>query len=217
MADTGTPVQVKSVVEALLFASERPLLLEAIRKALDGMDAGTVNAAIAELNAEYESQNRGVRIAQVAGGFQMIASPHCAPFLRKLFKGAKGDRLSKPALETLAIIAYKQPVTRLEIESLRKVNCDSLMAGLLDKCLVRVIGRKKAPGNPKVYGTTREFLEYFGLRSLDDLPKIEDFLAQNERVSAGEIPASLPQEAVTEGPAETKTESDEHTKSSQEN
>ena len=105
----------------------------------------------------------------------MITAPDFAPFLKKLFKDRNTEKLSKPSLETLAIIAYKQPLTRGEIELLRNVNVDGVMKSLLDKSLIRICGRKKAPGNPYVYGTTRQFLEHFGLKSLQDLPKIEDF------------------------------------------
>jgi segregation and condensation protein B len=163
----------KNVIEALLFASEKPLLLEQIKKVLDDMDTNQIRQSLEELKSEYDTANRGIRICEVAGGFQMIANPYFVSFLKKLLRGPKANSLSKPALETLAIVAYKQPVTRLEIESLRKVNVDSLVNNLVEKNLIRVGGHKKAPGNPKVYGTTREFLEYFGLKSLEELPKIE--------------------------------------------
>lgn len=104
----------------------------------------------------------------------MITAPDFAPFLKKLFK-ERNVKLSKPSLETLAIIAYKQPLTRGEIELLRNVNVDGVMKSLLDKNLIRICGRKKAPGNPYVYGTTRQFLEHFGLKSLEDLPNMESF------------------------------------------
>jgi len=166
---------VKSVIEALLFASEKPLTIEQARSALDNLDAVSVRKYLEELKVEYEQSNRGIRLTEIAGGFQMIAAPNAAVFLKKLFKQRRAERLSKPALETLAIVAYKQPVTKLEIESLRNVNVDGVMGNLLDKDMVRISGRKKAPGRPFVFGTTREFLEYFGLRSLEELPKIEEF------------------------------------------
>jgi segregation and condensation protein B len=166
----------KTVIEALLFSSDKPLLIEQIKKVLDNLDAEQVRKKIEELKSEYEQSNRGMRIYEVAGGFQMIAAPHFASFLRKLYKGREhSGKLSRPALETLAIISYKQPLSRAEIESLRKVNVDGVMGTLLAKNLIRVTGRKKAPGRPKVYGTTRQFLEYFGLKSLEELPKIENF------------------------------------------
>ncbi len=165
----------KAVIEALLFASDKPLLIEQIRNVLDNLSADEVRNYLQELKSEYEQANRGIRIYEVAGGFRMIAASDYSPFLKKLYKSSRVERLSKQALETLAIIAYKQPVTKLEIESLRKVNVDGMVSSLAEKNLIRVAGRKKAPGRPKVYATTRQFLEYFGLKSLEELPKIENF------------------------------------------
>lgn len=172
----------KAAVEALIFASEKPITLEQIKKVLDISDNASVNKIIDELKTEYVAQNRGIRVTEVAGGFQMITTGTFAPFLKKLFKNRYSERLSKQALESLAIIAYKQPLTKAEIESLRNVNIDGVMKSLLEKNLIRICGRKKVPGRPYVFGTTREFLEHFGLRSLQDLPKIEDFtvLAQQK-------------------------------------
>ena len=166
---------VASVIEALLFVSEKPLSLEQIRSALEGLSTSDIRRVIEELNSGYGEVNRGIRIAEIAGGFQMITAPWVAPFLKKLYKQRRVDKLSRPALLTLAIIAYKQPVTRAEITALRNVNIDGVMQTLLDREMIRVAGRKKAPGCPRVYGTTREFLEHFGLKSLEDLPKIENF------------------------------------------
>jgi segregation and condensation protein B len=166
---------VKSVIEALLFSSERPLTLEQVKKVLDGVETDQIRRTLEELHSEYEASNRGIRVIEVAGGFQMITAPAFSTFLKKLYKQRRVERLSKPALETLAIIAYKQPVTKLEIESLRNVNVDGVIGNLLDKNLVRIAGRRKAPGRPYVFATSRQFLEYFGLKSLEELPKMEDF------------------------------------------
>lgn len=166
---------VKSVMEALLFASERPLGIDQIRGVLNNLEASEIRRALEELKSEYANANRGISIVEIAGGFQMIASPNFSSFLRKLYKDRHAERLSRPALETLAIIAYKQPVTKLEIESLRNVNIDGVIKSLLDKSLIRISGRKKLPGRPFVFGTTRQFLEYFGLKSLEELPRMEDF------------------------------------------
>ncbi len=191
MTDTNN---IKSVIEALLFASERPLLTEQIKNVLS-TDTATARKAVEELKSEYEQNNRGLRIAEIAGGYQMITAVECAPFLKKLFKARHSDRLSKPALETLAIIAYKQPLTKGEIQSLRNVNIDGVMKSLVDKNLVRITGRKKAPGRPFVYGTTRLFLEHFGLKSLEELPKIENFEALAAKSEAGEIESISEEEA----------------------
>jgi segregation and condensation protein B len=164
----------KAVIEALLFVSEKPLTYEQIRSVLENLDTAQINKILEELKSEYENSNRGVRIVQIAGGFQMVTPPNLATFLKKLYKQRNAERVSRPGLETLAIIAYKQPITRHEIELIRNVNIDGVIKSLLDKDLIRVTGRKKAPGRPKVYGTTRQFLEYFGLKSLEELPKTED-------------------------------------------
>ncbi|MDP2830944.1 MAG: SMC-Scp complex subunit ScpB [Candidatus Omnitrophota bacterium] len=176
----------KSAVEALIFASEKPITAEQIKKVLGDLDSLSVNKIIEELKNEYAAQNRGIRVVEIAGGFQMTTCSNFAPFLKKLFKNRYSDKLSRPALESLAIIAYKQPLTKAEIESLRNVNVDGVMKSLADKNLIRICGRKKIPGRPFVYGTTREFLEHFGLKSLQDLPKMEDFTVLAQQQEAGE-------------------------------
>ena len=191
----------KSAVEALIFASEKPITLEQIRKILGDLDAVSVNKIITELKDDYQAQNRGLRVVEIAGGFQMTTCSNFAPFLKKLFKNRYCDKLSKPALESLAIIAYKQPLTKSEIESLRNVNVDGVMKSLLDKNLIRICGRKKLPGRPFVFGTTREFLEHFGLKTLADLPKMEDFT-----VLAQEKEAIIDSEPITQEELEVKNE-----------
>ncbi|TRZ95814.1 SMC-Scp complex subunit ScpB [bacterium] len=197
MTDNNTT---KAVIEALLFVSEKPLTIEQIRKVLDSLGSDEVRLIIGELAKDYEEANRGIRIVEIAGGFQMITPPILAPFLKKLYKEKRQDKLSRPALETLAIIAYKQPVTKSEIESLRNVNVDGVISSLLDKELIRIAGRKKIPGRPYVFGTTREFLECFGLKSLDELPKKEEFtlLAQKSDI-----------EIINEEKPQTMEESDD--------
>jgi len=212
----------KTVIEALLFASERPLMLEQIKDVLDNLTTDEIRKYIEELKDEYEKAYRGIRVIEIAGGFQMITAPLFASFLRKLYKGRRVERLSTPALETLAIIAYKQPVTRLGIESIRDVNVDGMIKTFLEKGLIRITGRKKAPGRPKVYGTTRQFLEHFGLKSLDELPKIEGFLtlkalgekledakksAERELPEAKDSPALLATKEETDGPKESAKDS----------
>jgi len=182
----------KSAIEALIFASDKPITLEQIKKVLGNLDYASINKIIEELKTDYQTQNRGMRIIEIAGGFQMITSTNFTSFLKKLFKSRYSEKLSKPALESLAIIAYKQPLTKSEIESLRNVNVDGIMKSLVDKNLIRICGRKKVPGRPFVFGTTREFLEHFGLKSLADLPKIEDFteMAQQKQEQSDIEPLS---------------------------
>lgn len=193
---------IKSAIEALLFASEKPLTIEQVKKVLDNLDAGEIRKILEELKNEYEQSNRGIRLIEIAGGFQLITATNFAPFLKKLYKERLAEKLSKPALETLAIIAYKQPVTKGEIESLRSVNIDGVMKSLLEKNLIRITGRKKAPGRPFVFGTTRQFMEHFGLKSLEDLPKKEEFEALALKREPGEI--ELDKEETAEAVNEIK-------------
>jgi segregation and condensation protein B len=169
-------MQPKTVLEALLFASEVPLTIEQIRRVFDNtLQPSDIRALVQELAQECEQSCRGVRIVEVAGGYRMATAHECGPFLKKLYKERRADKLSKQALETLAIVAYKQPITRQEIQALRSVNIDGVMKTLNERNLVRITGRKQISGRPFVYGTTRLFLEHFGFNSLEDLPKMEDF------------------------------------------
>jgi len=172
----ATNDQIKSIIESLLFVSEKPLMLDQIKEVLEGVDTVEIRALINELKSEYQQRASGISISEVAGGFQMGTSGNSAPYLKKFYKIRHAERLTGATLETLAIIAYKQPVTRLDIESLRGVSVDGVVKNLNDKGLIRIAGRRDSPGRPFVYGTTRQFLEYFGLKSLDDLPKIEEFV-----------------------------------------
>ncbi len=175
MNEENSGINFKAVIEALLFVSEKPLTIGEINEVLDNLDAARINEILRELKGDYENENRGIRLEEIAGGFQLATSASAGPLLRKFYKQRDGKQLSKPSLETLAIIAYKQPLTRLDIESFRGVNADGVVKNLLEKGLIKIAGRKDVIGRPFVYGTTRQFLEYFGLNSLSDLPKMEDF------------------------------------------
>lgn len=166
---------IKGVVEALLFVSEKPVMLEQIKEVLEGVETTMIREVINDLKKEYEERQSGMIIVEIAGGFQMLSSSQYAMAIRKFYKTRHKEKLSKPSLETLAIIAYKQPVTRMDIELIRGVNSDGVTEHLLIKGLIKIIGRKDVPGKPYLYGTTKQFLEYFGLKSLADLPKLEDF------------------------------------------
>jgi segregation and condensation protein B len=161
------------VVEAMLFASDVPLEAERIREVLDLENAGAARDLVGELVARYEAEPRGLAIVEVGGGYRMVTRPELAPWLVRLARARTRGRLSRPALETLAIIAYKQPVSRPELDAVRGVNSDAVLDNLLERRLIRIGGRKDAPGRPFLYETTREFLVAFGLRDLNDLPKIE--------------------------------------------
>jgi len=166
----------KYAIEAIIFTSDKPVLIEQIRSVFPEATPSDIRAVIEELKADYQQNKRGIQLEEVAGGFRLVSAPEYASFLKKFYKQKHVQRLSQPALEALAIIAYKQPVTRLQIESLRKVDTSGVIDSLMEKNLIKIVGRKDAPGRPFVYGTTRQFLEFFGLRSLEDLPKMEDFI-----------------------------------------
>jgi len=166
-----------ATVEALLFASEVPVEAERIQELLELSSLAEARDLVAELVNRYESAGSGLQIVEVGGGFRMVTRPEQATWLVRLQRSRTRQRLSRPALETLAIIAYRQPVSRPEIEALRGVNSEAVLEHLLERRLLRIAGRKDAPGRPFVYETTREFLVAFGLRDLGDLPKIDEALA----------------------------------------
>jgi segregation and condensation protein B len=173
------------VVEAMLFASDVPLEAERIREVLDLENAGAARELVAELVARYDAEPRGLAIVEVGGGYRMVTRPELAPWLVRLARTRTRVRLSRPALETLAIVAYKQPVSRPELDAVRGVNSDAVLENLLDRRLIRIGGRKEAPGRPFLYETTREFLVAFGLRDLNDLPKVEGELVIPDLAAEG--------------------------------
>jgi segregation and condensation protein B len=179
------------VVEALLFASDTPLEAERIREVLDLADAGEARALVEALRERYAAAEGALTVVEVAGGFRMVTRPEIAPWLLRLAKTRTKARLSRPALETLAIVAYRQPVSRPEVDALRGVNSDAVLDNLLERRLLRIAGRKEAPGRPFLYETTREFLIAFGLRDLGDLPKVEGELVLPE--PASDAPAATVQ------------------------
>ena len=178
-----TDSQMKQVIEALLFVSQKPLSVEEIGGILEEVEPHEIQRLLSELKQEYASYGHSFGITEVAGGFQMATEPVYAPWLRRLLKKTQGEKLSGPSLETLAIIAYKQPATRLDIEAIRGVNVEGVLQTLLEKGLIRIDGRKEVVGRPLLYRTTREFLEYFGLNSLEELPSLETFVQEGEKVA----------------------------------
>lgn len=159
-------------MEALIFSSDKPLKVSRIRELLQD-DEVDVETIIEELNNEYAERENSFYIRKIAGGYQFYTRKEFAHWVKKLYTQGR-LKLSRPALETLAIIAYKQPITRAEIESIRGVNSDYLLKSLLEKNLIRISGRLEAPGRPLLYATTERFLEHFGLNSLDELPRIRE-------------------------------------------
>jgi segregation and condensation protein B len=159
-----------AILEAVLFASPRPLAVAELRE-LTGWRSAYIDSAMKTLISEYSQ--RGIHIREVANGYQMVTSPKVAEFVAKM-RDVQRSTLSRAALETLAIIAYKQPVTRAQVEAVRGVNVDHIITKLLDKQFIREVGHAQAPGRPALLGTTRHFLQWFGLKSLDDLPPLPD-------------------------------------------
>ena len=184
-------MELKFILESLLFSAQKPLSTKELREVLataadeEGADADTkafakakdadVTAALEQLASEHETAARSYRLACVAGAWQFVSQPEFAPWLRALVGiKARPPRLSQPALETLAIIAYRQPITRAEVEQIRGVSVDGVMQTLTERALVEAVGRAEVIGRPQTYGTTPLFLEYFGLRGLEDLPAADE-------------------------------------------
>ena len=160
-------------LEALLLGTHHPLTAGRLAELLDLPSTKPIRKAIKDLNAEYESTGRSFRVDQVAGGFQILTLPEYGDFLKKLHQREADAKLTKAALETLALIAYKQPILRANIEAIRGVACGETIRSLMEKHLVKIAGRAEEPGRPILYGTTKRFLELFGLNSLKDLPQPE--------------------------------------------
>jgi segregation and condensation protein B len=169
------PAEIKAVLEALIFASPQPVTTREIMKVLGGVSKEDWHAALGELQAEYTRDGRGLQIVEIAAGWQITTRPEYNDWVRELLDPKTPTRLSIQALETLAVVAYKQPVTLPEIIELRGVKSGGVMKTLLEKRLIRIEGRKEVVGRPILYGTTKQFLLHFGLKDLAELPKIEEF------------------------------------------
>ena len=182
----------KQIVESLIFASDEPVSAEQLKKYIEDTTVRDIKKAVEQLNLEYSQQNRAFQITTFAGGFQMVTREAFAQWVKKLFFKRIKQRLSQAALETLAVVAFKQPVSNSEISSIRGVNCDGVLRTLLERKLITISGRSDGPGRPLLYKTTKEFLVYFGINSISDLPKpreIEELLKDKE---------NLPEEATEE-------------------
>lgn len=164
-------LEIKSLVESLLFVADEPVAVERLASAI-GVDHKAIEDALRELSEEYEQ--RGLRLQRKRGWVQMITAPEASPHIERFLGLELTSRLSAPALETLAIVAYQQPVTRAGVEAVRGVNCDSVLRTLVSKGLVEAVGRLSQAGRPIVYGTTFEFLQYFGLQDLAELPPLDE-------------------------------------------
>lgn len=167
--------ELTAVVEAVLFVSGEPMSVEELSEVLEGTEPDRIRQALEHLRHNYDSAGRGLQIVEVAGGYQIATRSECAPWIRSLEKIKTATRLSRSGLETLAIVAYKQPVTRGEIEAIRGVDSAYVLKTLLERRIVKIAGRREGLGRPILYGTTREFLQYFGLKDLSELPALKEF------------------------------------------
>jgi segregation and condensation protein B len=166
-------VDLKSIVESLIFVSESPVTLDRLCSVLEEHERPEIREVLETLVEEYNAAGRGIILAEVAGGYQFRSRPENADYLRRLTR-SKTTKFSQSALETLAIIAYRQPITRAEVEYLRGVDSGGVMKTLLEKKLLRILGKKDIPGKPLIYGTTKEFLELFNLKDLSGLPSLKE-------------------------------------------
>ncbi len=200
--------ELKAVIEALVYASPDPLTPKALFKVLESEPREDVQAAFDALRRDYAEGRGGLQLVEVAGGYQIVTRAELSEWVRRLFHERKSQKLSVAALETLAVIAYKQPITAPEITEIRGVNTAGVVATLLERRLVKIAGRKQVVGRPFLYATTREFLIRFGLRDLNDLPKMEDmadvlgFEPPSGLAAAGPSEILLP---LDEGPDPDKT------------
>jgi segregation and condensation protein B len=169
--------EIKSVLEAFLFLSGEVITVSTLKDVL-GLPESELKRLMADLMTEFRERNAGLLVVEIANGYQMVTNPGYAEWIKKFRSMHTSSRLSMPALETLAIIAYKQPIIKAEIEQIRGVNSDSAIRTLYEKRLIKIMGRKEAPGRPFLYGTTREFLQYFGLKDLTELPTLKDIIRE---------------------------------------
>jgi segregation and condensation protein B len=177
---------IKSILESLLLVADGPQSVQRFVEVLADVDKATLQRALTELQSDYEIQNRGIRLVEVAGGYQLRTPKANADWVKK-FLGGRPARMGKATLETLAIIAYRQPITRAEIEAIRGVDVDGVIATLLERDLIRAVARKDVPGKPFLYGTTPEFLQLFNLKDLSDLPTLKEM----DEISLPEIPDNM--------------------------
>ncbi|MFY9268165.1 MAG: SMC-Scp complex subunit ScpB [Candidatus Manganitrophaceae bacterium] len=193
--------EMKPILEALIFVSGDPISIDRLHAVLPQVERTKLKAALEELQAEYAASNRGLQVVEVAGGYQLATRVEMAPWIKEMERAKAAARLSRPGLETLAIIAYKQPVTRSEVEQIRGVDAAGVLKTLMERKLVKIVGRKEVPGRPMMYGTTREFLQYFGLSDLTGLPTLKEFseVVAAEREGEEILPQDADQEAEQEG------------------
>jgi segregation and condensation protein B len=218
VAETAFPLH--RIVESILFGSQKPVSAKELSNFLKGaaesakenpaitcfakVKSAQVQDAIEQLEREYAETGRAFEVRESAAGWQLVTKAEFAPWLRQLFPENRQARLSGPAMETLAIIAYRQPITRADIEAVRGVAVDGVMQTLLDRSLIRIAGRSEIPGRPLLYETSQFFMEHFGLKDLDDLPNASEL--RKVPLPKAELPGELPQETTEETPAQSLAE-----------
>ncbi len=216
-------IELKQIIEAVLFSAERPLNLRELRgilaDAVDDDAPGTtepfrnvreaqIAAALDELKAAYALGHHAFQLVELAGGWRLVSQPAYAPWLKKLLDEIRPYRLTPPALETLSIVALRQPISRADISAIRGVEVDGVVKTLLERDLITIVGKSDAPGRPMLYGTTKKFLEHFGLRSLDDMPKAAELKMQAAALKT-EAAAAVPEEKNPTAVAETEPDDDD--------
>jgi segregation and condensation protein B len=204
---------IRDIIETLIFITDKPLSVSKIVELIDipEVNEELVKELIKELQTEYLSRS-AIEIREVAEGYQMATKPEFSEYVRRLYRERTLLRLSPAAIETLAIIAYKQPITKAEIEEIRGVDSTTVLETLLERRLIKIVGRKEVVGRPLLYGTTQEFLKYFGITSLNDLPPIEQFIEQNiqgqtTNLGSSETESLTTTESITENISEQTNES----------
>lgn len=213
-------IELNKIIEAVMFSAERTLTIKELRQifaeATDEENAGltapfrnvreaAIAVALEELKVEYDTQQRAFQLVEIAGGWRLVSRSEYAPWLKKLLDEARPHRLSQPSLETLSIIALRQPLSRADIAAIRGVEVDGVIKTLLERDLITITGRSDVPGKPLLYGTTSKFLEHFGLRDLDDMPKAAELRLQAAALKAVERPASPTPEVNGQEAGSTET------------
>lgn len=193
--DLTTP-DLKMIVEALVFAADVPLKVDRLISLLE-VERAAITTILGELQADYQESEHAFELLEVGGGYQFRTRPELAEYVQRLDPG-RAFRLSRAALESLAIVAYRQPITRAEIDYLRGVDSGRVVKTLLEKRLIRILGKKEVPGRPLIYGTSRDFLEFFGLKDLSDLPSLKEF----SELTPDQLAEGLQQELEVQDPAE---------------
>lgn len=214
-ADLQDPARAKQVIEALIFASSKPITAAEIRKVAKSLTPGQIKEYAALIQQDYQATNRPFELMEVAGGYEIATKKEFAPWIFKIELQKKAKQASHSALETLAILAYKQPLTRAEIEELRGVDTSGVIATLMEKDFVKIVGKKEVPGRPFIYGTTDKFLEHFGLNDLTDLPNIDEIrelvsksVKKEELLSTARVVEVAPAESAGEKPKEVDFEAE---------